>query len=39
MFSFMPRESGFFDLFEQASQNVVEAGQCLKNWLYADWSG
>ncbi|MCW5784201.1 MAG: DUF47 domain-containing protein [Nitrospirales bacterium] len=30
MFSFMPRESGFFDLFEQASQNVVEAGQCLK---------
>lgn len=33
MFSFMPRESGFFDLFEQASQNVVEAGQCLKNLM------
>ena len=33
MFSFMPRESGFFDLFEQASQNVVEAGQGLKNLM------
>jgi predicted phosphate transport protein (TIGR00153 family) len=33
MFSFMPRESGFFDLFEQASQNVVEAGQSLKNLM------
>lgn len=33
MFSFMPRESGFFDLFEQASQNVVEAGQCLENLM------
>ena len=33
MFNFMPRESGFFDLFEQASQNVVEAGLCLKNLM------
>ena len=33
MFSFMPRETGFFDLFEQASGNVVEAGQCLKNLM------
>lgn len=33
MFSFMPRESGFFDLFDQASQNVVEAGRCLKNLM------
>ena len=33
MFSFMPRETGFFDLFEQASENVVEAGQCLKNLM------
>ncbi len=34
MFSFMPREIGFFDLFEQASENVVEAGQCLKNLMH-----
>jgi len=33
MFSFMPRETGFFDLFEQASENVVEAGQCLKDLM------
>ena len=33
MFSFMPRETDFFDLFEQASKNVVEAGQCLKNLM------
>ena len=33
MFSFMPRKTDFFDLFEQASQNVVEAGQCLKNLM------
>ncbi len=33
MFSFMPGKSGFFDLFEQASQNVVEAGQCLKTLM------
>jgi predicted phosphate transport protein (TIGR00153 family) len=33
MFSFMPRETGFFDLFEQASDNVVEAGHCLKNLM------
>ncbi len=33
MFSFMPRESGFFDLFEQASQSVVEAGQCWKTLM------
>ncbi len=34
MFSFLPREIGFFDLFEQASENVVEAGQCLKNLMH-----
>ncbi len=34
MFSFLPREIGFFDLFEEASENVVEAGQCLKNLMY-----
>lgn len=34
MFSFLPREIEFFDLFEQASENVVEAGQCLKNLMY-----
>ncbi len=33
MWGFMPSETGFFDLFEQASQNVVEAGQCLKNLM------
>ena len=33
MFSFMPRETDFFNLFEQVSQNVVEAGQCLKNLM------
>ena len=33
MFSFLPRESDFFHLFEQASQNVVEAGLCLKNLM------
>jgi len=33
MFSCMPRESGFFDLFEQASNYVVEAGLCLKNLM------
>jgi uncharacterized protein len=33
MFNFMPRESGFFDLFEQASQNVIEAGKCLKKLM------
>ncbi len=33
MFSFMPRETGFFDLFGQASENVVEAGQCLKHLM------
>jgi predicted phosphate transport protein (TIGR00153 family) len=34
MFSFLPREIEFFDLFEQASENVVEAGQCLKNLMH-----
>lgn len=34
MFSLMPRETGFFELFEQASENVVEAGQCLKNLMH-----
>jgi len=33
MWSLMPRETGFFDLFELASENVVEAGQCLKNLM------
>jgi len=33
MWSFLPRETGFFDLFELASKNVVEAGQCLKNLM------
>ncbi len=33
MWGFMPSETGFFDLFEQASENVVEAGQCLKNLM------
>jgi predicted phosphate transport protein (TIGR00153 family) len=30
---FRPRESGFFDLFEQVAQNVEEAGQCLKSLM------
>ena len=34
MWGFMPSETGFFDLFEQASDNVVEAGQCLKNLMH-----
>jgi predicted phosphate transport protein (TIGR00153 family) len=33
MWSLMPRETGFFHLFELASENVVEAGQCLKNLM------
>ena len=33
MWGFMPSETGFFDLFKQASENVVEAGQCLKNLM------
>ena len=33
MWGLMPSETGFFDLFEQASENVVEAGQCLKNLM------
>lgn len=33
MFGFRPRESGFFDLFEQVSRNVEEAGQCLKDLM------
>ncbi len=33
MWSLMPRETGFFDLFELASKNVVEAGRCLKNLM------
>jgi len=33
MFGFMPRDEGFFDLFDKASQNVVEAGRCLKELM------
>lgn len=33
MWGFMPSETGFFDLFDQASKNVVDAGQCLKNLM------
>ena len=33
MWSLMPRETGFFHLFELASENVVGAGQCLKNLM------
>ncbi len=33
MWNLMPSETGFFDLFEQASANVVEAGQCLKDLM------
>ena len=33
MWGFMPNETGFFDLFEQASENVIDAGQCLKNLM------
>lgn len=33
MWSLMPRETGFFHLFQLASENVVEAGQCLKNLM------
>ncbi len=33
MWGFMPSETGFFDLFQQASENVVDAGQCLKNLM------
>lgn len=33
MWSLMPRETGFFDLFELASENVVEAGKCLKDLM------
>jgi predicted phosphate transport protein (TIGR00153 family) len=33
MWGFMPSETRFFELFEQASENVVEAGQCLKNLM------
>ena len=33
MWGFMPSETGFFDLFHQASENVVEAGQCLKDLM------
>ncbi len=33
MWGFMPTETAFFDLFEQASDNVVDAGQCLKNLM------
>ncbi len=33
MWGFMPSETGFFDLFQQASENVVEAGQCLKDLM------
>ena len=33
MWDFMPSEKGFFDLFKQASENVVDAGQCLKDLM------
>ena len=33
MFGFMPRDEGYFDLFEKASQNVVEAGRCLRELM------
>jgi predicted phosphate transport protein (TIGR00153 family) len=29
-FPFMPREEGFFDLFEEGARNVVKAARCLK---------
>ncbi len=33
MWGFMPSETGFFELFKQASENVVEAGECLKSLM------
>ena len=33
MWGFMPSETDFFVLFEQASENVIDAGQCLKNLM------
>ncbi len=35
-FSFMPRETKFFDLFEESAQNVVKAAQGLKK-LVDEW--
>ena len=33
MFAFIPRDEEFFDLFKQASDNVVEGGRCLKELM------
>jgi predicted phosphate transport protein (TIGR00153 family) len=35
-FPFIPREEGFFDLFEEGARNVVKAAQCLKE-LVDNW--
>jgi len=35
-FPFIPREEGFFDLFEEGARNVVKAARCLKE-LVDNW--
>ena len=36
-FPFIPREEGFFDLFEESARNMVEAARCLKE-LVDTWT-